>query len=33
VIQIAKDENIPTYRAADRLAEERIVEATAKKKA
>jgi leucine dehydrogenase len=33
VIQIARDANIPTYRAADRLAEERIAEATARKKA
>jgi leucine dehydrogenase len=32
VIQIAKDANIPTYRAADRLAEERIAEAGTRKK-
>jgi leucine dehydrogenase len=32
VVQIAQDEGIPTYRAADRLAEERIVEAAARKK-
>jgi leucine dehydrogenase len=32
VIQIARDADIPTYRAADRLAEERIAEAGARKK-
>jgi len=32
VVQIAQDKGIPTYRAADRLAEERIAEAAAKKK-
>ena len=32
VVQIAQDKGIPTYRAADRLAEERNAEAAAKKK-
>ncbi len=32
IVQIADDQGIPTYRAADRLAENRIAEATARKK-
>jgi leucine dehydrogenase len=32
IVQIADDQGIPTYRAADRLAEDRIAEATARKK-
>ena len=32
IVQIADDQGIPTYRAADRLAEDRIVEAAARKK-
>ena len=32
IVQIADDQGIPTFRAADRLAEDRIAEATARKK-
>ena len=32
IVQIANDQGIPTYRAADRLAEDRIAEAAARKK-
>jgi glutamate dehydrogenase/leucine dehydrogenase len=33
ILQIARDEGIPSYLAADRLAERRIAEATARKRA